>query len=63
MKKLSIGITGSTGSLGQEILKNKHFKSVIMGEGPLVILVHGWPETWVSWKKQIKFGTMLLGKY
>ena len=36
-------------------VKNKYFKSVIMGEGPLVILVHGWPETWVSWKKQIKF--------
>lgn len=28
MKKLSIGITGSTGSLGQEILKNKHFKFI-----------------------------------
>ena len=28
MKKLSIGITGSTGSLGQEILKNKQFKFI-----------------------------------
>ena len=28
MKKLSIGITGSTGSLGKEILKNKHFKFI-----------------------------------
>jgi len=25
-----------------------------MGEGPLVILVHGWPESWYSWRHQIK---------
>lgn len=24
-----------------------------MGEGPLVILVHGWPESWYSWRHQI----------
>jgi pimeloyl-ACP methyl ester carboxylesterase len=24
-----------------------------MGEGPLVILVHGWPESWYSWRNQI----------
>lgn len=23
------------------------------GEGPLVILLHGWPETWYSWRHQI----------
>jgi len=25
----------------------------IEGSGPLVILVHGWPESWYSWRKQI----------
>lgn len=25
-----------------------------MGQGPLVILVHGWPESWYSWRHQIK---------
>ena len=24
-----------------------------MGKGPLVILVHGWPESWYSWRNQI----------
>jgi pimeloyl-ACP methyl ester carboxylesterase len=23
------------------------------GEGPLVVLVHGWPETWYSWRHQL----------
>src|SRR3954469_22604588 len=23
------------------------------GKGPLVILVHGWPESWYSWRRQI----------
>ena len=23
------------------------------GEGPLVLLLHGWPETWYSWRHQI----------
>ena len=36
-------------------IKKKKFKCVIKGEGPLVILVHGWPETWVSWNNQINF--------
>jgi pimeloyl-ACP methyl ester carboxylesterase len=26
----------------------------VAGEGPLVILVHGWPELWYSWRHQIK---------
>ncbi|GGB62355.1 alpha/beta fold hydrolase [Henriciella pelagia] len=25
-----------------------------MGQGPLVILAHGWPESWYSWRHQIK---------
>ncbi len=25
-----------------------------MGEGPLVVLVHGWPESWYSWRHQLK---------
>lgn len=24
-----------------------------MGKGPLVILIHGWPESWYSWRNQI----------
>lgn len=24
-----------------------------MGEGPLVVLVHGWPESWYSWRHQL----------
>ncbi|MBV68463.1 MAG: epoxide hydrolase [Pelagibacterales bacterium] len=35
------------------LINKKKFKCVIQGEGPLVLLVHGWPETWVSWKRQI----------
>ena len=23
------------------------------GDGPLVIMVHGWPELWYSWRHQI----------
>ena len=26
----------------------------ISGEGPLVLLIHGWPESWYSWRHQIK---------
>ncbi len=36
-------------------INKKKFKCVIKGEGPLVLLVHGWPETWVSWNNQINF--------
>ena len=36
-------------------IKKKKIKCVIKGEGPLVLLVHGWPETWVSWNNQINF--------
>jgi pimeloyl-ACP methyl ester carboxylesterase len=25
----------------------------VMGEGPLVIMVHGWPESWYSWRHQM----------
>ena len=25
----------------------------LAGEGPLVVLVHGWPESWYSWRHQI----------
>ena len=24
-----------------------------MGEGPAVVLCHGWPETWYSWRHQL----------
>src|SRR5688572_20079123 len=25
-----------------------------LGSGPLVILVHGWPESWYSWRHQLQ---------
>ena len=24
-----------------------------MGEGPLVLIAHGWPESWYSWRHQL----------
>jgi pimeloyl-ACP methyl ester carboxylesterase len=29
-------------------------RAVVEGRGPLVIMVHGWPELWYSWRHQIK---------
>lgn len=29
-------------------------RAAIEGQGPLVILVHGWPELWYSWRHQIR---------
>jgi len=29
-------------------------RAVVQGEGPLVILVHGFPESWYSWRHQIQ---------
>ncbi len=28
-------------------------RAVVEGDGPLCILVHGWPESWYSWRHQI----------
>jgi pimeloyl-ACP methyl ester carboxylesterase len=28
-------------------------RCVVEGQGPLVVLVHGWPESWYSWRHQI----------
>ena len=28
-------------------------KTAVEGEGPLVLMVHGWPESWYSWRHQI----------
>ncbi len=36
-------------------VKKKNFKYVEKGKGKLVLLVHGWPENWASWSKQILF--------
>ena len=30
-----------------------HLRVALAGEGPLVLLVHGWPESWYSWRHQI----------
>ena len=32
---------------------NLKIRAAIEGEGPLVVLVHGWPESWYSWRHQI----------
>ena len=29
-------------------------RAATMGSGPVVILVHGWPELWYSWRHQIE---------
>lgn len=29
-------------------------RAAVEGEGPLVVLVHGWPELWYSWRHQIR---------
>jgi len=26
----------------------------VAGQGPLVLLCHGWPESWYSWRHQLK---------
>ena len=29
-------------------------RAAVEGKGPLVVMVHGWPELWYSWRHQIK---------
>ena len=29
-------------------------RTAVEGDGPLVVLVHGWPELWYSWRHQIR---------
>src|SRR5689334_4067868 len=29
-------------------------RAVVKGKGPLCVLVHGWPESWYSWRHQIE---------
>ena len=38
-----------------EILKTNgiRLRVALAGKGPLVVLVHGWPESWYSWRHQI----------
>ena len=35
-------------------LNDINIHAVEYGRGPLVIMVHGWPESWYSWRHQIK---------
>ena len=30
-----------------------NLRIAISGDGPLVLLIHGWPESWYSWRHQI----------
>lgn len=43
-------------ALSVQILETNgiHLRAVVEGEGPLVIMVHGWPELWYSWRHQIQ---------
>jgi pimeloyl-ACP methyl ester carboxylesterase len=34
-------------------LKDLNLRAVVQGEGPLVVLVHGFPESWYSWRHQL----------
>ena len=44
-------------------MQNRHFemietngvrlRTVVEGDGPLVILLHGWPQCWYLWRHQI----------
>jgi hypothetical protein len=27
-----------------------HLRVALAGKGPLIVLVHGWPESWYSWR-------------
>ena len=38
-----------------EMLKTNgvSLRTVVEGEGPLVILLHGWPQCWYLWRHQI----------
>lgn len=40
-----------------KIIQNKdvNINTYIEGSGPLIIFIHGWPESWYSWRHQIKF--------
>ena len=35
------------------LINDLNFHYVEAGEGPLVILLHGFPEFWISWRHQI----------
>lgn len=32
---------------------DQSIRAAVTGEGPLVIMVHGWPESWYSWRHQM----------
>lgn len=33
---------------------DQSIRVAVMGAGPLVLMVHGWPESWYSWRHQMK---------
>ena len=35
-------------------VKSNGMRIAEMGEGPLVLLLHGWPESWYSWRHQLQ---------
>src|SRR5450755_1626312 len=35
-------------------LSDVRLRAVVKGKGPLVVMVHGFPESWFSWRHQIE---------
>ena len=31
----------------------------VVGSGPLILCIHGWPELWLSWRHQMEFFSTL----
>ena len=46
----------STNSISLQQFKTNGItlRAAVEGTGPLVIMVHGWPELWYSWRHQIR---------
>src|SRR5262249_23557125 len=55
------GIFGSTGAIGAQELGTEGFADsagvkihyVTLGKGPLVVMLHGFPDYWFSWRDQM----------
>src|SRR5512141_3176367 len=35
-------------------LSDVRLRAAVQGDGPLVVMVHGFPESWYSWRHQMK---------
>jgi pimeloyl-ACP methyl ester carboxylesterase len=60
---VAFGLLSRTTQIGDAAMQSPSFhmvetngirlRVVVLGDGPLCILVHGWPESWYSWRHQI----------